>query len=556
MGYKILGPLHRRVLFIILLAAVAVLTLAAALRYSTPLAGIPDATVQYLDTGWYYEGDGGLSALPQLPCHLQHAGDTLVLVRDLSDVARSEEDVLAISTRYQSIRVWADQALIYEAAQGRTHALSSMWHFIATSAYGDADTLRVELTKYDGNSDWQLFSMLQDHPDTIGMYLLQIHLPSILVWLCCMLFTLLLGFVMVFMAVRKIAGIPLVLALASFIFLSGMWILLDSKVTTLLGGNYALTYFFSYCVFYLMPVPLLFYFQLILELKNRYLRYLLWITAGNAGLWMLLHLLDLVPIRSTTMSVHLLIIIILIVFIREFFHKRENRAKNRLICTFWGISLIFAVALASIGLYHAGLLPPTNSAVLYAWGLLVLILCMTMDAVLAFGRIWKEKQYMEFYRQLATQDSMTKLANRNAYELRLQHLMDCPPAEVSFIFFDIDQMKDINDTYGHNAGDRVIRLVARCIREVFGNAGECYRIGGDEFCVIYTSQVEIPQKLQQFDALIAAYNQSEFVVTVSHGWERRNFQADSQIMMKDIADIKAAADRNLYRDKKAVRSDS
>lgn len=551
MDYKILGPLHRRVLFVVLLVVVGLLTLAAALRYATPLDGFPDAKAQHLDTGWTYEDGEGLSALSQLPCRLQYAGNTLILVRDLSDVERNAEDVLAIPTRYQSIRVWADQALVYEAAQGRTHALSSMWHFIPASAYSDASTLRVELTKYDGGSDWQLQSVLLDHPDAIGMDLLRTHAPTLLVWLCCMLFTLMLLFIMLFMGMRKIAGIPLVFALASFIFLSGMWILLDSKITTLSGGNYALTYFSSYCIFYLIPVPLLFYFQLILELKNRYLRYLLWITAGNAGLWMLMHLLDLVPIRNTSMSVHLLIVIFLIIFIREFFHKRENRRKNRLVCTFWGILLIFAVALASIGLYHAGLLPPTNSAVLYAWGLLVLILCMIMDAVLAFGRIWREKQYMEFYRQLAMQDSMTELANRNAYELRLQQLMAHPPAEVSFVFFDIDRMKDINDTYGHDAGDQVICLTARCIREAFGNVGECYRIGGDEFCVICTSPVEIPRKLQRFDALIGAYNRNKFSVSVSHGWEKRNFQTDEPIPMEEIADIKAAADKNLYRNKKS-----
>lgn len=545
-----LGSVHKRVLFLFALIAVACLTCAAAVRYATPLNGIPDPEVRRVDSGWFYEDGGGLSPLPQLPCRLDLAGDTLCLVRDLSDTAPRPDDVLAVQTRYQSIRVWADQTLIYEAAQGREHALSSMWHFISSESYSGAAAVRIELTKYDGEPDWELFPILQDHPDAVGMYLFRSHLPTVLAWAWCMLFTLLLALILLFMAIRRIAGIPHVLSLASFIFLSGMWILLDSKISTVYGGNYALTYFFSYCVFYLLPVPLLCYFQLMMELRSPALRRLLWIAVGNAGLWMLLHLLGVISIRDTAVSVHLIIIAFLAVFVREAFKRRRKRQQKRLVCTFWSIPVIFAAALVSIVLYHAGLLPPTNSAVLYIWSLLALILCMVMDTVMMFGRIWKERQYMELYRQLATEDTMTRLANRNAYELRLRELVSRPCGQVTIILFDIDQMKRINDTYGHQAGDQVISLAARCIREVFASCGDCYRIGGDEFCVILTSAQEISRKLQAFDELIGERNRTGFPVSVSYGWEKRDFGEAKAVTPEAIMELKAAADRNLYSNKR------
>ena len=70
------------------------------------------------------------------------------------------------------------------------------------------------------------------------------------------------------MTIRKVSGISILVSLGSFIFLSGTWILLDTKITTIAGGNYALTYFFSYLVFYLLLIPLLFFFQLILKLMS------------------------------------------------------------------------------------------------------------------------------------------------------------------------------------------------------------------------------------------------------------------------------------------------
>ena len=137
-----------------------------------------------------------------------------------------------------------------------------------------------------------------------------------------------------------------------------------------------------------------------------------------------------------------------------------------------------------------------------------MILCMAMDAVMMFHRLWKEQNHMKFYRQLATEDSMTGLANRNAYEFKIQSLADNPPPEISFIMFDIDQLKVINDTYGHQTGDQVISLAAGCISEVFGKHGECYRIGGDEFCVILTSHEQIADLLRQFDGLVEKRNKT------------------------------------------------
>lgn len=69
-------------------------------------------------------------------------------MRDIGSAKPHSGDILAIQTRYQSISVTADGELIYTAAQGKEHALSSMWHFISSEKYGNASELRVELTRY------------------------------------------------------------------------------------------------------------------------------------------------------------------------------------------------------------------------------------------------------------------------------------------------------------------------------------------------------------------------------------------------------------------------
>ena len=261
-----------------------------------------------------------------------------------------------------------------------------------------------------------------------------------------------------------------------------------------------------------------------------------------------MHLLGVVSIRNTTISVHLIILSFLIVFVREIFVQKRRQNKP-LLFTFWGVLFIFAIAIISIALYYFGLLPPTNSAVLYAWGLLGLIVCLVMDMLGVFSRIWKEKQTVDLYKTLATVDGMSGLGNRNAYELKLQELIAYPPAELCLILFDIDKMKRINDSYGHHAGDQVIILTASCIREIFGSCGHCYRIGGDEFCVLLTDPCDVRNKLKQFDRLLYSRNQHPFPVEVSHGWKKRSIPPETSITLQDLIRLKKSADALLYRHK-------
>ena len=53
------------------------------------------------------------------------------------------------------------------------------------------------------------------------------------------------------------------------------------------------------------------------------------------------------------------------------------------------------------------------------------------------------------------------------------------------IVFDLDNFKYINDTYGHQAGDQCLKVIAECLKKAYSRYGNCYRIGGDEFCVLF-----------------------------------------------------------------------
>lgn len=99
--------------------------------------------------------------------------------------------------------------------------------------------------------------------------------------------------------------------------------------------------------------------------------------------------------------------------------------------------------------------------------------------------------YSRHYKMVLQLDAVTGLLNRRCYEANIGNLN----YRVAVIFFDINQFKLVNDTYGHTVGDICLKNIADQISQVYKKYGFCYRIGGDEFCVI------LHEKLENIEAL-------------------------------------------------------
>lgn len=114
--------------------------------------------------------------------------------------------------------------------------------------------------------------------------------------------------------------------------------------------------------------------------------------------------------------------------------------------------------------------------------------------------------YCELYHQI---DALTELLNRHAYESYIRKINGS--MDVTILFFDIDSFKNINDEYGHSFGDDCLVAVSSQIKDTFSKIGLCFRIGGDEFCVISrnTDQSFIEQSYQKFLDRIVSIRKAE-----------------------------------------------
>jgi diguanylate cyclase (GGDEF)-like protein len=86
-------------------------------------------------------------------------------------------------------------------------------------------------------------------------------------------------------------------------------------------------------------------------------------------------------------------------------------------------------------------------------------------------------------RHEATHDSLTGLANRRAFRTRLGREIE-GRAGFALLLCDLDNLKTVNDTRGHDAGDKALQLLADGLRGQLRRSDEAYRIGGDEFAVV------------------------------------------------------------------------
>ena len=139
---------------------------------------------------------------------------------------------------------------------------------------------------------------------------------------------------------------------------------------------------------------------------------------------------------------------------------------------------------------------------------------------------------------LSYRDLLTNLYNRNYYIRLLEKSRGRCFKNIGVVYIDLNGLKQINDEQGHEAGDSFIRRAAQQIVAVFPE--HTYRIGGDEFVVIYPGILE-----QQFEFLInqLRLNARQHHVSISCGsvWRTECMALDE--MLKE-------ADEKMYEDKK------
>lgn len=174
---------------------------------------------------------------------------------------------------------------------------------------------------------------------------------------------------------------------------------------------------------------------------------------------------------------------------------------------------------------------------------------------LSFRRLQRElaeqQIQAEVFRRLAMFDPLTGLYNRRYAEQRLK-------AEISrserkglnliVVLIDVNDFKQINDTYGHQSGDTVLKEFAKLLNHATRGSDLAARWGGDEFMMLLVDceLAQLPTILSRLDGFEVEVQGRELPVSLAIGW--RSFQPGDQ-----MSDLIERADRMLYLNKSAAK---
>lgn len=163
------------------------------------------------------------------------------------------------------------------------------------------------------------------------------------------------------------------------------------------------------------------------------------------------------------------------------------------------------------------------------------------------SRVVRAEQDNRALTHLSTTDSLTGLGNRRALEQFTQTLLtQRNPNEsmlLSVLLIDVDHFKRVNDSYGHDVGDSVLRGLAHCLRDCARQRDTVVRYGGEEFAMLlpHTDAVQAEMLAQRLHERVSTLRTAEIDITISIGIATAPLQ-----VAEDIARLITRADAAVY----------
>lgn len=166
-----------------------------------------------------------------------------------------------------------------------------------------------------------------------------------------------------------------------------------------------------------------------------------------------------------------------------------------------------------------------------------------------------EGKLIEYNKQLKLQasiDPLTGLNNRRSTMDFLNRLLKSSPNQISFCLCDIDFFKRVNDTYGHDVGDVVLKKIAETFRTELPNRSFISRWGGEEFVLVFPdtngdeANIVLESLRQKIKKIVFDGGSENFSISMTFGLVEYDFRSDLNEILKE-------ADEKLYMGKESGR---
>lgn len=218
-------------------------------------------------------------------------------------------------------------------------------------------------------------------------------------------------------------------------------------------------------------------------------------------------------------------------------------------------AIISVIAYASLSAFSIFLVSGDLSFTLLTMSVYLILASISIYAgVLLITYMQNYKKMFEKMEFEAMHDALTGLLNRRHFNQCINELN--PDSPVSLLMLDIDKFKSINDTYGHSAGDTVLKKVADIIKNVVAEKYSIARIGGEEFAIILRDRSLDEAKIiaenlrQAVEDMDIVNDETDCTVNVTISVGIASYPADTESIPK----LYDNADERLYFSKKLGRN--
>lgn len=461
---------------------------------------------------------------------------------------------LLFYTIHQNVRVYVDGERVYRMQAYRYNRFGRtpgcVWNSVVLDDNDAGKVIRVLIYPVYKSSIGvkPAFYFGEKYAISTDVFLLQ--LPTLLL----SIISILAGIIFVAYAVYNFRNEEMdrsLVMLGLFAVVIGLWKLTDNMAMYLLFPQIPALYMAPYLMLHLTPVPFVLFVRELGSTRDKKIWYVPVITSFvGLTVTLIIQFLNILDMRQMLWVIHAELIVAAAVtsgmLIYEIRTKGMNEKMKR---NLFFLMVCLVGVLLDIAVYYLSRGMAVN--MLGMLGVIIYIFALGAYSVKDTRELIRFGMQARTFERKAYHDQLTGLYNRMAY-VDYTGREDFSPEHCILAVFDLNNLKKCNDTLGHEKGDLYIRECAQIIQDCFGDAGQCYRMGGDEFTAILKNiSVEaLKKRIKKMQDAVAECNRRhpEIDMGIACGYDVYDKRIDHS-----INDTSRRADKKMYREKYSMK---
>ncbi len=504
-----------------------------------------DEVIDYSD-GWTDKNGNELN----IPNNYDiEAGQDFVIEKLITE-DKGNDDCILFRTDHTFVRAYLNGELIYSFGEkseipfGKTPG--SGWQLISLKGAHAGDKLTVTVNcpyeKYSG----MVRNILAGTKSQLCGYILWKGMGMLII----ILIPLLIGVFIVFVPSFFFRDLPVsnFINIGMAFIIIAIWSFTEARIWQLFYVNQYLMQTINFITFSMIVPAMLLSMKVMGFIKNMKLyRYAMLADCIIPAIALLLQLLNIADFFETLMLIHIMILVNAFMFAASYMrYVKKDHGMSRL------LSVILYMTIAMCAVF--------DLIDFYVWDKfgngfftrLELFALMMASGLVALRRAWiihKENIKKEAYEKMAYTDNLTGFRNRRGFDQDAEAI-EKKKKPVTIVYMDMNGLKKINDENGHYMGDKALLIIGEYIGKLQNNDTTCYRLGGDEFCMLsFDREPEEAEKLcEEINRQLEGFTDKfDYAIGISYGIIK--YRGDENMNMQRCI---MEADRKMYKYKEEV----